>query len=346
MRKTTLLLLSAMVLVLGSAGRPTMEPIRRHDVSAPGSAFACTSFAVYSDETLYGMNFDYPDVEVRFTINTVGDLRVFQMEFEQEDGWAPTVGMNSAGLFASCQMLFPEVEGAITTAGDELFTWQLYRSALHDFVTAEDVDRYLSDKRVVHWSVTLHDLIADPHGDAMVVEPGDGENVITRIDGDFIVMANFPNGDFVGQSYENVSGVGAKRYKVAYEHIQNHKDAFDVDQALETLEKAVSTGDWPTLCSMVFYPEQGEVFIALASDFSRIWRLSLEDQTIEPYRGLARVRGVQVDASGVVASELEAAADSGGGYWIYVAVVAVVLAGGACLLTIKKRERGCQEPRD
>jgi len=27
---------------------------------------ACTSFAVYSQKTIYGMNFDYPDVKIRY----------------------------------------------------------------------------------------------------------------------------------------------------------------------------------------------------------------------------------------------------------------------------------------
>ncbi len=76
----------------------------------PTVPYACTSFAVYSAETWYGMNFDYPEVELRFTLNRAGELKLFQMEFRQGDGFVPTVGMNSAGLFASCQMLYPEVE--------------------------------------------------------------------------------------------------------------------------------------------------------------------------------------------------------------------------------------------
>jgi hypothetical protein len=338
MRKTTLLLLSAMLLVLGSAGRPATHPTQRLDVSAPGSALACTSFAVYSDETLYGMNFDYPDVEIRFTINTAGDLRVFQMEFEQDDGWSPTVGMNSAGLFASCQMLFPEVEGSAETSENEVFTWEVYRRALYDFVTVEDVEQYLNDRRVVHWSVTLHDLIADPHGDAMVVEPGETANVITRIDGDFIVMANFPNGEFVSQSYEDVSGVGADRYKAAYRHILDHLREFGRTEALEALERAVQlSGGYSTLCSMVFDPARNEVLIALRRDFDRIWKVSLEDGTIETHRGSGRSWKAQLGPAGVTATKMLANAERVPLHWGYIVGPLVVLAAVVVILAARSR---------
>ena len=338
MRKTTLLLLSAMLLVLGSAGRPAIEPTQRHDVSAPGSAFACTSFAVYSDETLYGMNFDYPDVEIRFTINAAGDLRVFQMEFEQEDGWSPTVGMNSAGLFASCQMLFPEVEGTAGTSENEILTWQVYRRALYDFATVEDVEQHLNDRRVVHWSVTLHDLIADPHGDAMVVEPGEAENVLTRMDGDFIVMANFPNGDFVGQRYEDVSGVGADRYKAAYRHILDNLGEFGRTEALETLERAVQlSGGYSTLCSMVFDPARNEVLIALRRDFDRIWKVSLKDGTIETHRGSGRDWKAKLGSAGVTATKMQANTERVPLHWGYVVGLIVLLVGVAAIVVARSR---------
>ena len=46
------------------------------------------------------------------------------------------------------------------------------------------------------------------------------------------------NGDFAGQSYEDVEGVGTDRYKIAYENISDHMATFDVERGLETLEKA------------------------------------------------------------------------------------------------------------
>lgn len=305
---------------------------------APSLPFACTSFAVYSDETFYGMNFDYPpDTVIRFTINPSGDLKVFQMEFLQENDFAATVGMNSGGLFSSCQMLFPEAPAATSPGSDDLYPWQVYEEALFNFESVEDVTEFIRDRKIIHDSVTLHDLFADTRGDAMVVEVGDEENVITRIENDFIVMTNFPNGDFAGQSYENVEGAGAERYKIAYENISDHVAAFDMDRGLETLEKAVSSGEFPTQASMVFDPEKGEVYIALKRDFSKIWKVSIANETIETFSGFGKARKMELDAAGVLASDLmKAPSGTPWGYTIVIGFI-VVLVGGGCFLVIKKR---------
>jgi formylglycine-generating enzyme required for sulfatase activity len=307
----------------------------------PGRAaslpFACTSFAVYSDETFYGMNFDYPDTEVKFSIYPSGDRKVFQMEFYEGDGFSATAGMNSAGLFSSCQMLFPEAPETTAPGPNDVYPWQVYRQALFDFERVEEVIEFLADKRVVHWSRTLHDLFADPSGNAMVVEAGEEENVITRIEDDLLMMTNFPNGDFVGQGYETVEGVGAERYKIAYENISEHMADFDVERGLETLEKAVSSGDFPTQASMVFEPERGQVYIALKKDFGRIWRVSIADQTIETYSGFRQAKKMDLDSSGILASDLEKASSGNHGGTLILVGGVIVLAGGGCALLFRRR---------
>ena len=301
-------------------------------------SFACTSFAVYSNATLYGMNFDYPDTEIRFTINPTGGLKVFQMEFEQ-NGWSPTVGMNSAGLFSSCQMLFPEAAAAASPGTDELYPWQVYGEALFNFDSVADVAKFIEDKKVVHYSVTLHDLFADTQGNAMIVEVGETENAITKIEQDFIVMTNFPNKDFTGQSYETVEGVGAERYKIAYENIANHMAAFDVERGLDTLEKVALSGDFSTQASMVFDPEKDEVYIALKRDFGKIWKVSIENGTIETYLGFSKARKMELGPAGVLVSDLMNT-PSGAPWDVYLIIgLLVALVGGVGFFVVRKRTR-------
>jgi hypothetical protein len=305
--------------------------------TAPSLPFACTSFAVYSDETFYGMNFDYPDTEIQFTIEPSGDLKVFQMKFADGEGFAATVGMNSAGLFSSCQMLFPEVPQATSRGPDDVYPWEVYRQALFASERVEEVTEFLSDKRVIQGSVTLHDLFADLQGDAMVLEAGDKEDIITWIEGDFIVMTNFPNGDLAGQSYKNAEGVGADRYKMAYENISDHLTTFDVERGLETLEKVALSGEFSTQASLVFAPERGEIYVALKRDFSKVWKVSLVDETVETYSGFGRARRMNLDSAGVTASEL--GKGSPGTLWRYVLLsgAILVLAAGGCALFVKNR---------
>jgi hypothetical protein len=322
----------------GCGGYPATEAKN----SGPSLPFACTSFAVYSDETFYGMNFDYPDVDLWFSIRPSGNMQVFQMEFAQEGGFAPTVGMNSAGLFASCQMLFPEASGTTSPGPDDLYPWQVYEKSLFEFDSVQEVTQFISDKRIVHWSVTLHDLLADLHGDAIVVEAGEEENVITRIEDDFIVMTNFPNADFAGQNYKVAGGVGADRYKIAYGEILDHMATFDVNTGLETLEKAVLSGEFSTQASMVFDPERGQVYIALKRDFSKIWRVSIPDGRIETFSGFGKARTMELGASGILASELESMGASHGVHWsgLVMGLIVAVATAGACCLVVRRRSRG------
>jgi hypothetical protein len=308
-------------------------------------SFACTSFAAYADETFYGMNFDYPDVELRFTIRPSGDRKVFQMEFSQGNDFATTVGMNSAGLFSSCQMLYPEAPATTSPGPDDLYPWQIYEEALFNLESVREVTEFISDRRVVHGNVTLHDLFADVYGDAMVVEAGDTENVITRIEDDFIVMTNFPNGEFAGLSYKEVEGVGADRYKIAYENISDHIETFDVDLGLDTLEKAVLSGEFSTQASMVFDPQRGQVYIALKKDFSKIWKVSIADETIEAFSGFGQTRKVALDASGLLASDLERFGSSHGVHWwgYLIGLVVVVTGAGAGIFVFKRRSQGASD---
>jgi hypothetical protein len=47
--------------------------------ATPSLSVACTSFAVYSEQTVYGMNFDFTaDARPRFSISTGPQGKIFQ----------------------------------------------------------------------------------------------------------------------------------------------------------------------------------------------------------------------------------------------------------------------------
>jgi len=332
MKKVTL---SAVLLVilgfLCSADSP--EPIKLN------SPFACTSFAVYSGETIYGMNFDYPDVPVRFTIQDYGDLKAFQMEFKTESGYVPTVGMNSAGLFASSQMLFPELPDSPPGDGKRISLWQLYHSGLYQKTTVAEVHELLSEYRVINSGLTLHNLFADPEGNAVVVEADEKGAILTAIEGQFIVMTNFPNGSVQGRLYTEVTGAGADRYQIAYENIENNLEQFNVELGLETLEKTVLVGDSTTQASMVFDPEKMEIFIALNRQYDKIWKISLEDETIETYRGFPEFKETSLGSNGITESKMITMGSNQAQSRAVVLDLSLILGIGATLLLIYRLRR-------
>lgn len=269
----------------------------------PALRFACTGFAVYNGEPIYGMNFDYPPRELRFRLISQNERLVFRMEFPQEGVWYSTVGMNSDGVFSSVQMLFPEWP-AVQAGPDQMYLWRVSDYALEETSSASQTMDLLSSRHVVEGQTSLHTMIADPQGNAFVLEPGRENNRITPIQGKSLLMTNFPLADFAGKESHQTQGVGADRYQKAWAYIAETLDRFDTTQAFETLHRAQNDGDSPTLCSMVFLPNRRQVFIALNRDFNKIWRVSLRDRTVSTYQGFAGSGELPVTDKGVLASDL------------------------------------------
>jgi hypothetical protein len=261
------------------------------------------------------------------------------MEFSQAGGWAPTVGMNDRGLFASCQMLFPEREYQLKSWADELYTWEVFQRALYECASVGDVSELIAGKRVIDGRVSLHNLVADTSGSAIVVETGDGQNIITPIEGYFLVMTNFPLGEFRGADGSQVQGVGATRYKLAYQHIDHSLGALGVKQAFEGLRKAAATGSYPTLASMVFDLQSLEIYVALKRNFQKTWKVSLAGGTIETHAGFDGYKLEPLDASGVTASDLDGWRVPRAVPWLHAAAAIVGLALSGAIATIALRRR-------
>jgi hypothetical protein len=273
-------------------------------VHCPTEAGACTSFAAYSDAAHYGMNFDYdPGVPMRLFIDTQDDMSVFHLAFVRGRHAIRTAGMNSRGLFASDQELYPVQAGKRPLDPGEMYMWQIYEVALSQCGSVDEVLELLSSKRIVQDpSVTLHVLLADTSGAAVIVETGEEGHVITPIDGDFIVMANFPNCDYVGRPAGDIEGVGADRYRAAHAHLTDGLSSLDVDSAFRLLEKA--SWEW-TRSSMVFDPERTIVYVALERDFDRIRRVSLADGVIETHAGYDEPSRWTLGPRGIATTELQ-----------------------------------------
>ena len=94
---------------------------------------------------------------------------------------------------------------------------------------------------------SLHNLVADRFGDAMVVETGEIGNQITEIQDRYMVMTNFPIYQLKGKSYEDAEGIGSERYKIAHRYIRRNLKAFDTEKGMEVLKQAQSMSEiYPT----------------------------------------------------------------------------------------------------
>lgn len=272
---------------------------------------ACTSFAVYGRQTWYGMNFDHADWDIRLSVSRASGQAVFRFEF---GAGLQLAAMNEAGLFANLQILDQNVRQNYTNMAGGLSIGTLYENAITSLRTVAEVDGFIGARRVIPWDgQELHSLIADRSGGAMIVEPFGSSHGVVRKEGAFIVMTNLPHTDFVGRGPESVYGVGADRYQIAHRYISEHLDDFGYEEAFATLERSVQGADayFPTRASFVLNPDTREVFLCFARDFSKVWRLSMDDGTIETVSGFERNAAFRIGPGGLWVSGLRTSVGAG-----------------------------------
>jgi hypothetical protein len=265
---------------------------------------ACTSFAVYSGEIWYGMNFDYPNVAIKFSIFHMGSKKIFRAKFGSGGFIA---GINDSGLFTCGQILYyNNGKPTFGNGSNTLSIGNLYDYSLNNLSTVAEITNYIGTKKIIpSWGLDSHFLFADKTGNASVIEPFGSYNGFTPVKNNFLVMTNLPNYDFIGMNYTTVIGVGADRYKTAFAYIQEHKSGFGFNDGFETLKRTVqSTGDYPTQISLLFDPIKMEIYFCLKRDFSKVWKISLKNDTIETYSGFAIQQSTQLDETGIWSYDL------------------------------------------
>lgn len=267
------------------------------------SAQSCTGFIVDGEDTIYGMNFDFYTDDIRFFIEESGGMKIFYMAFGQDDYYVPTVGMNSEGVFASLQELYPVTEVNRQADENQEFVYMLFYDALYQRNLDLAVQN-AKEREIINGDVSIHLLMGDHHGKSYVVEPGIG-NVFPRENPDYHVMTNFSHAENQGLDRIEVQGVGSDRYRYACDVIEEAGSSFTKDDAFKTLKKSAQlTGSYRTQSSLVFDPDNTLVYVSLKGDFTKKWKIDMNEKTIETYSGYDGYSSYELSEEGVHMDEL------------------------------------------
>jgi len=278
-------------------------------LSAGAETSACTGFAVYGENTFYGMNFDFDlETEVRFKVQPMEDGFVFLGSFHWDTGWMESwldfVGYNSHGLFATLQMVPPRDPEDIS--GPTMYVPELKARSLAAAKNLDGVMEILGNARLLPVAgFYLHSLYADIHGQAAVIEAGVEKNHIFPIENGFVVMTNFYHHEVDPRALEDLEVEGIdefERYLVAEEMIGEKMPDFSWRDGFEVLA-AVCVEPY-TRSSVIINPEDNIVYLSIESDFSRIWKLDLHEKTIETLEGFAEHRREEIPEDGLLSSYL------------------------------------------
>ena len=270
-------------------------------------SLACTSFAVYSEKTYYGMNFDHYIYDIRFSIDndTKGDTKIFSMDFLINGKYYPTVSMNNKGLFSSCQLAYPQKGTVNRESEKQMDMFDLFYDAPYITDKVKDIREIVKEKTMICEHNFVHNLFADSSKDATVVETNNKENWITNIEGRSIIMTNFFNSELKDGDIASVTGLGSDRYIKAKDYIDAHIKAFSYDDGMAVLKKTAQANSmFPTQCSMLFYPAEAEVYIVMNRDFTKVWKASINEGTVETYKGFKDYQSVKIGNNGLLSAEL------------------------------------------
>lgn len=216
-------------------------------------------------------------------------------------------GYNSEGLFICTQAVKYGPGFKSSCDENDWFALDIFHEALKKAGKTSEFFKILN-KRVISYprnplypDLGLHTLIADKTGDALILEEGNDANVVTPIHDDFIIMTNFPNGDFKHANYDKVYGIGADRYICAHEYIHRNIHKFGVYEAFEVLGK---TGQDNTLCSIVYEPYGNEIYISFKKDRIKKWKISINEKTIQSLDGLLSNNKIQFTNDEILVKDL------------------------------------------
>jgi len=279
------------------------------------SAYACTSFALYGSQIYYGMNFDYFSIPLKFLIECKMGMNIFHLSFlydqtiddpEYKDYFARTCGINSKGLFCASQEIEPHIKGHKQAGKSEVHIDDQYE-AISRYSSVGQIEKIIKGKQWIQFiGPSIHNLFADIKGNAIITETDNNENFITHIENKFIVMSNFSNHGLTGKFYKEAAGAGADRYITAYDHIMANLNSFSIDKGFDLLEKvSLREKDCSTQCSMIFQPQTNHIYISVYQDFETIWKVSLNNNTIETHRGFDKYVKTRLREDGILASELK-----------------------------------------
>lgn len=228
----------------------------------------CTAIMKKGDDLIYGFNLDIdPGVwdfgiyktKNYFTVGiTVGKTVYF------------THGINKVGAFGNVPYMngeeFTPPKGARRERIDLLVD-----RYIRGKYTFSDVERISAEKTLVNVpAATMHSLIGDGSGNALILEPGYG---VEKVESDYAVLANFPV--LAELSDYSCPFYGKDRYDRAEAVLRESGSDFSVSDALALLSDVKQEGKWATRVSFVYSRNENAVYYFLNGDSTMLERHSL-----------------------------------------------------------------------
>lgn len=266
----------------------------------------CTSFADYSDEPVYGLNFDSLDHNLRFNFYKGAGFDLLAFEFFQDDVWVRMAHFTTNGLHSAGLLLYPNRMAVPKQADTDLSIYET-TAWMYELSSINDISARINKIQFHDDSPRGHYVFCGPEY-GLILEPAQDGNYIQQSDPDgYLVLTNFEMSKFHGQPPEKVYGVGDSRYRAAHRSIKAIRESGTMNgaAAMNVLrDAAADSGDMKTRCSMVFLPEEQTLTITFDRNFEKKFIISLKNRTVAASWPGANSAPAKIGKKGVYKADL------------------------------------------
>jgi len=252
-------------------------------------------FVVYSKNSLYGLNLDNSFGEIRFRIETQNQRRVLFIDQFKSDAYQTVAAMNDQGTFISYFFFDDQISQISPTNFTEIFGSLLFDQI--SIPSAENIN-LLSKSFLINNS---SQVFADENQKGYIIRTINGNSEILEIQNHSLVNNGL---DLTTQSNGLLNDFyhPFQQKKRVETEINKRISEFSIQDGFVVLENAQPQQDM--IASVVFDPENNFIYLAFDKDFSRIWLINLDGETIETFSGFERYHKGNIPKIGITANDL------------------------------------------
>jgi hypothetical protein len=255
------------------------------------------AFAVYSQNTLYGMNLDNSQGEIRFRIVSDHNHKVLFIDKNIGDVYGTAAGFNDSGIFVAYQYLSNTLQSALLTPANFQSSFAPVLFENNSLPSKKDVLTRADFPSVNNANL----LAADDNRNRFVIETSNGISSFQADQDKFVVLTNQLSTAVISPDENNFYHPLQQKARLENEINKNLAD-FSINYAFNALKIAQPEQD--SLASIVIDPGKNEIYLAFDKDYEKIWMINLDGGTIETYGGFEKYHKGNIPDIGITANDL------------------------------------------
>lgn len=252
-------------------------------------------FVVYSKNAFYGLNLDNSAGEIRFRIETQNQHRVLFIDQFKSDAYQTIAAVNDQGTFISYFFFDDQISVISPTNFTEIFG-----SLLFDQISIPSAENFdlLTNSFLINNS---SQVFADENQKGYIIETINGNSEILENQYPSFVNSGLNLKSQLNGSINDFYHPFQQKKRVETE-INYRISEFSIQDGFVVLEKAQPQQN--IIASVVFDPENNLIYLAFDKDFSKIWLINLDGETIETFSGFERYHKGNIPEIGITANDL------------------------------------------